>query len=184
MSAMVKLHRRAGVLTAAVVVAVAPIALAACGSSGGTPSSAAGANPGTMFKAANVSGLGTVLVDARGRTVYVLTSGNHTNVPCDDSSGCTKVWPDLPLPDGTAAATAGPGVQASLLGTMKSSDGETYPTYGQWLMYEYTGDSSSGQAHGQGIQSFGGTWYALSPSGEPVTAAAPTPKSAGGGYGG
>jgi len=172
MSAMVKLHRRAGVLTTAVVVAAAPVALAACGSSGGTTSSKAGANPGTMFKAANVSGLGMVLVDGRGRTVYVLTSGNHTNVPCDDPSGCTKVWPDLPLPDGTSAAQAGTGVQASLLSTKKLSDGETYPTYGGWLMYEFSGDSGPAQGHGQGIKSFGGTWYAITPAGTPVAAGA------------
>jgi hypothetical protein len=63
------------------------------------------------------------------------------------------------------AAKAGSGVQASLLSTMKLSDGETYPTYHGWLMYEYTGDSGSGQANGKGIQSFGGTWYPLSASG-------------------
>ena len=121
-----------------------------------------------MFSAMNVPGVGMVLVDGRGRTVYLLTSGDHTNVPCDDSSGCTKVWPDLPLPQGTSSAVAGSGLQASLLSTMKLSDGETYPTYNGWLMYEYVGDSGPGQANGQGIQSFGGTWYAISPAGTPV----------------
>jgi len=113
-----------------------------------------------------------VVVDGRGRTVYVLTADGHTNAPCTDASGCTKVWPDLPLPDGTSSAKAGTGIQASLLGTMKLSDGETYPTYNGWLMYEYVGDSASGQGTGQGITSFGGTWYALSASGTPVNAAA------------
>lgn len=122
-----------------------------------------------MFSTASVQGLGTVVVDGNGRTVYLLTSGDHTNVPCDDASGCTKVWPDLPLPDGTSAAKAGNGIQASLLGTMKLSDGETYPTYNGWLMYEFTGDNGPAQGHGQGIRSFGGTWYAISPAGNPVT---------------
>jgi len=121
-----------------------------------------------MFSAMNVPGVGMVLVDGRGRTVYLLTSGGHTNVPCDDASGCTKVWPDLPLPQGTSSAMAGSGLQASLLSTTKLSDGETYPTYNGWLMYEYVGDSGPGQANGQGIQSFGGTWYAISPAGTPV----------------
>jgi len=120
------------------------------------------------FSAANVSGVGTVLVDGKGRTVYILTKDGKTNVPCDDASGCTASWPDLPLKDGVMAAKAGQGVTASLLGTKKLSDGETYPTYNGWLMYEYAGDSGSGQANGQGIKSFGGTWYVLSPSGTPV----------------
>jgi predicted lipoprotein with Yx(FWY)xxD motif len=134
-----------------------------------------------MFGTANVSGLGTVVVDGRGRTVYALTSGANKNVTCDDASGCTKVWPDLPLPAGTSAATAGAGIQASLLSTMTLSDGDTYPTYNGYLMYEYVGDNGPSQGHGQGIKSFGGTWYALSPSGTPVTAAA-TPTGSGAGY--
>ena len=55
---------------------------------------------------------------------------------------------------------------------MKLSNGETYPTYNGWLMYEYVGDADSAQSHGQGIQSFGGTWYAISPAGTPITAGA------------
>jgi predicted lipoprotein with Yx(FWY)xxD motif len=109
-----------------------------------------------------------VLVDGSGKTVYLLTADDKTNLPCDDASGCTKVWPDLPLPDGVTAAHAGAGVNASLLGTKKLADGETYPTYGGWLLYEYVGDAGPGQSHGQKIQSFGGTWYAISPTGKPV----------------
>jgi predicted lipoprotein with Yx(FWY)xxD motif len=113
-----------------------------------------------------------VVVDGRGRTVYVLTSGGHTNVPCTASSGCTKLWPTLPLPSGVSAATAGTGVKASLLGTKKLSDGKTYPTYNGWLIYEYAGDPGPGRATGQRIKSFGGTWYVLNASGNPVTASA------------
>jgi predicted lipoprotein with Yx(FWY)xxD motif len=141
-----------------------------------TSSSGSAAKPSTSFSTASVSGVGTVVVDAKGRTVYILTSNGHTNAPCTDASGCTGLWPDLPLPDGSAGAKAGTGIDASLLGT-KLSDGETYPTYHGWLMYEYSGDSGPGQANGQGIKSFGGTWYALNGSGDPVT-------SGGGGGGG
>jgi predicted lipoprotein with Yx(FWY)xxD motif len=150
--------------------------LAACGSSSsgtGAKSSAAPSaspSPGAMFSTASVPGLGRVVVDGRGRTVYIVTSARHTNVPCTDASGCTKIWPDLPLPSGTSAAKAGNGIQASLLGTRKLSDGETYPTYNGWLMYEYAADSGPGQASGQGIKGFGGTWYVLNASGNPVTA--------------
>jgi predicted lipoprotein with Yx(FWY)xxD motif len=183
MFALVQLRRRVSISTAALAVGMA-LFMAACGSSAGK-STAPGAadHPATMFKTAKAPGLGTVLTDARGRTVYLLTSGGHTNVPCGDSNGCTKLWPPLPLPAGTPAATAGPGVQASLLGTMRLSDGQMYPTYGGWLLYEFAGDSGSGQARGQGIVSFGGTWYAISPSGDPVTSPVSTPTTSGNGYG-
>jgi predicted lipoprotein with Yx(FWY)xxD motif len=175
---MVEFPKKAPI--AATTVAAAAI-LAACGGGShetttSTSSSGSSANPGTKFSIARVSGVGNVLVDGNGRTVYILTSGGRRNVPCTEDSGCTKLWPDLPLPDGVSAAKAGTGIKASLLGTKKSSDGETYPTYNGWLIYEYAGDSGPGQAKGEGIKSFGGTWYVLDASGNPVT-------SSSGGYG-
>jgi predicted lipoprotein with Yx(FWY)xxD motif len=165
-------------------VAVAAI-LAGCGGGSNkattsTSSSGSSANPGTKFSVASVSSVGSVVVDGKGRTVYILTSSTTKNVPCTEDSGCTNLWPDLPLPDGVSAAKAGTGIKASLLGTKKSSDGETYPTYNRWLVYEYTGDSGPGQAKGQGIKSFGGTWYVLNASGNPVTSS--SGGSSGGGY--
>ncbi len=154
----------------------AAVTLAGCGSSS---TNSAASNPGTMLGTANVAGLGNVVTDGRGRTIYILTSGDgHTNVACTDASGCTKVWPDLSLPEGVSAATAGSGIQAALLGTMKVGD-ENYPTYNGWLLYEYSADARSGQANGQGINSFGGTWYVLNPAGNPITS---KPSSSGGGY--
>src|SRR5436190_3516398 len=63
-----------------------------------TSTTAESARPGTAFGAAQVPGVGMVVVDARGRTVYALTADGHTNAPCEDSTGCTKAWPDLSLP--------------------------------------------------------------------------------------
>jgi predicted lipoprotein with Yx(FWY)xxD motif len=184
------LELRTTALTIASAGAAAMI-LAGCGSSSSKPaattssattsSSGSSSSPASKFSTAHVASLGNVVVDGKGRTVYILTSGGHTNVPCTDASGCTKLWPDLPLPDGASGATAGTGIKASLLGTKKLSDGETYPTYNGWLMYEYAGDPGAGQAKGQGIKSFGGTWYVLDPSGKPVTSSS---GGSGGGYGG
>jgi predicted lipoprotein with Yx(FWY)xxD motif len=173
------------------VIVVASGLVAGCGggsskapatTSTSTGSSHSSSDPGTKFSTASVSGLGTGLVEAKGRTVYILTSGSKKNVPCTDASGCTAVWPDLPLPDGTSSATAGKGVDASLLGTMKESDGETYPTYNGYLMYEYASDSGPGQANGQGIVSFGGTWYVLNASGQPITSGGSSGGGGGNGY--
>ena len=80
-----------------------------------------------------------------------------------------------------AGPMAGSGIDSSMLGTTTLSDGKSYPTYNGWLMYEYVADSGPGEASGQGIASFGGTWYVLSPSGSPIKAA-PSGSTAGGGY--
>lgn len=148
------------------MVPAALVVLGACGSSG-TKHAA-----GVTISTRSVAGVGTVLVNGSdGRTLYLLTSEQGGNLTCTDDNGCTKVWPDTELPAGVSAATAGPGVDASMLGTVKSADGHLYPTYAGWPLYEYAGDQGAGQANGQGIVSFGGTWETLTPAGTPVTTA-------------
>jgi predicted lipoprotein with Yx(FWY)xxD motif len=161
-------------------------AVAACGStssstaasSGGSQSAAtsapassssASSSPGITVSAKSVAGVGTVLVNGQGQTLYMLTSEKGGKITCVDDNGCTKIWPDNELPKGMTSATAGSGIQTSLLGTVKNSAGELYVTYNGWPLYTYSGDNAPGQANGQGITSFGGTWYVLSTSGNPVT---------------
>jgi Secreted repeat of unknown function len=52
-------------------------------------------------------------------------------------------------------------------------------TYNSWPLYMYSGDSDPAQSNGEGIVSFGGTWYAISPSGASVKSSG---SSSGGGY--
>jgi predicted lipoprotein with Yx(FWY)xxD motif len=156
-------------------------AAAACGStssstaasSGGSQpagtSSSASSSPGITVSAKSVAGVGTVLVNGKGQTLYMLTSEKGGKITCTDDNGCTKIWPDNELPKGMTSATPGSGIQTSLLGTVKNSAGDLYVTYNGWPLYTYSGDSGPGQANGQGITSFGGTWYVLSTSGNPVT---------------
>jgi predicted lipoprotein with Yx(FWY)xxD motif len=148
------------------VVLPAVVVLGACGSSGAKQAA------GVTITSATVPGVGTVLVNGSdGRTLYLLTSEQGGNLTCTDDNGCTKVWPDTELPTGVSAATAGSGVDAAKLGTVKSADGHLYPTYAGGPLYEYAGDPGAGQANGQGIVSFGGTWETLTPAGTAVTAA-------------
>ena len=159
----------------------AAITVAACGSSattgsgsGSSPGAGSAASAGTSSSAVflstkSVPGVGTVLVDGQGRTLYLLTSEKGGKVTCTPSNGCTKFWPEITLPTGTTAATAGTGVQSSLLGTVKDASGNLEVTYNGWPVYTFAGDSGPGAAHGQGQVSFGGTWYVLNASGDPVT---------------
>jgi predicted lipoprotein with Yx(FWY)xxD motif len=167
----------------------AAITVAACGASAGTSASGASSSPsaaasGTASAGAagastssavtvstkSVPGVGTVLVNSKGQTLYMLTSEKGGKITCTASNGCTKAWPEIDLPSGVTAAKAGAGVQASLLGTVKGADG-TEVTYNHWPLYTFVGDSgAAGVAKGQGLTSFGGTWYVLNSSGNPVTA--------------
>jgi len=151
------------------------VLLAACGSSGppGSTTTTTHANgsstTGATLGTASVAGLGTVVVDARGYTVYVLSTGTKKNLPCTTASGCTAAWPPLLLASGSSAATSGTNVQRHLIGHVVVG-GTTYTTYNGWRLYEFSGDAAPGQSGGQDLSSFGGTWHALGASGNPVTA--------------
>lgn len=112
----------------------AALLVAACGSGSAATSSASsgGSNAEITVAAANVSGLGTVLVNGDGRTLYMLSSERGGKLTCTDDNGCTKVWPDTELPPGVTSGMAGSGVDSSKLATVRSSDGKLYLTYGGW----------------------------------------------------
>jgi predicted lipoprotein with Yx(FWY)xxD motif len=186
------------------LVAAAGLALvaASCGSSttrssthtgsSATPPAASSGSAGSgayTVSAQPVGSAGTVLVNGQGRTLYLLSSEKGGKITCTDANGCTKIWPPVELPDGVTKPVAGSGIDSSLLSTVRTSTGDLYVTYGGWPLYTFSGDSASGTANGVGINSFGGTWSAVSTTGNPAgsTGAAPTTTtggSGGGGYGG
>jgi predicted lipoprotein with Yx(FWY)xxD motif len=153
------------------VTGAAALALAACGGSSGTTSPTTSTPPtatGVTISSATVAGLGTVLVNGQGATLYLLTSEQGGKLTCSLANGCTNVWPPTDLPNGVTAATAGTGVDASKLGTVRDSSGTLIVTYAGWPLYTYAGDSGTGSANGESISSFGGTWYTLTPAGTEV----------------
>jgi predicted lipoprotein with Yx(FWY)xxD motif len=127
--------------------------------------------------------VGTVLVNGQGQTLYMLTSEKGGKITCTQANGCTQAWPETLVTNGATRARAGSGVQASLLGMVKDASGNLEVTYNHWPLYTFSGDSGSGVAKGQGLTSFGGTWYVLSGSGNPVTSSQSGNASSGGGYG-
>jgi predicted lipoprotein with Yx(FWY)xxD motif len=129
---------------------------------------------------AQVGGFGRILVDGSGHTLYVLSTEKGGKITCTDDNGCTKIWPDTELPAGVTAATPGPGIDTSLLSTVKDAKGSLYVTYGGWPLYTFTGDTGPGQVKGEGITNFGGTWYVLDVAGQPVTGAGSTSSSSAG----
>jgi predicted lipoprotein with Yx(FWY)xxD motif len=120
-------------------------------------SSAAPAAAGTTVAVGN-SKLGDILVDGKGRTLYAFTKDQGDQSAC--SGQCADNWPAL-----TGTATAGDGVQASLLATSMQATGDSQVTYGGKLLYHFAGDAKAGDVNGQGV---GNSWFALSPAGELV----------------
>src|SRR5439155_5807113 len=103
-------------------------------------------------KAKDVGLLGTALVTSDGRTLYVLSADAGGKVTCT-SAACTGTWPPLLVPTG-GTATAGIGVNASMLGTIATPSGAKQVTYNKWPLYRFSGDTAADQTNGQGISSF------------------------------
>ena len=105
--------------------------------------------------------LGQVLVDGKGRTVYLFGADSGAQSACN-SSACVQIWPPVLT---AGAPQAGRGVNASLLGTTTRRDGTTEVTYAGHPLYYFISDKNVGDVTGQGINGFGGPWYVVSPSG-------------------
>ena len=150
-----------------VVPVLAALALAGCGSSSktkttssGTPStvassstSAAAARGSATVNTATTK-LGTVLVDARGRTLYHLAPETTSHIVC--TGGCTSTWPPLVV-EGTAKPTAGAGVTAELTVVMRP-DGKDQVAADKMLLYTYAGDKAAGDTNGEGVAN---VWHVI-----------------------
>lgn len=132
--------------------------------------------------------LGSYLVDAQGRTLYVVVNGTET-VPCEGD--CATAWPpfteegmmmatesDTTMADESAMAgedsmsedTAMMAtVDPALLATVVRADGSTQLTYNGHALYYFVGDVNPGEVNCQAVAQFGGIWYVLSPTGDVIT---------------
>jgi predicted lipoprotein with Yx(FWY)xxD motif len=140
----------ASVATLLILTACAKSTTSNTGTGGGGGNSPAPAGSVTV-STTSVPGLGSVLVDPNGLTLYYDKAESGGSIAC--IGGCASVWPPLLLPSGVSAATAGSGVNASKVGTIDRPDGGTQVTYGGMPLYLFTGDTA-GQATGQGFEDF------------------------------
>jgi predicted lipoprotein with Yx(FWY)xxD motif len=167
---------------AVVPLAAGVLAAAACSSSGSStsaqagastspassgPAQTAGASPSASGSAATTITAGSSkfgpVITAGGRVVYLFEKDKGTVSAC--YGACAAAWPPVLA---TSAPAAGNGVTGSLLGTARRSDGTTQVTYGGFLLYYFSGDSSLGDVSGEGVQAFGGGWDLVSPAGKKV----------------
>ena len=169
-------------LPAVLIAALAPVGLAACGSSGdggGTAASAASAPaPQTATQAAEQpagakgsaivkvgqSRLGPILVDGSGHTLYLFTQDKPRRALCtSDYLNCTTIW----LPLMTAGRPRGEaGIKTRLLEVFhRTKPAGSQVAYHGHPLYRFADDKQPGDLTGQGMYDY---WYVLSPSGRPI----------------
>ncbi|MGN6815743.1 MAG: COG4315 family predicted lipoprotein [Solirubrobacterales bacterium] len=170
------------------------LVVAGCGggssnSNTATASENSASSGGGTVSTANISGLGTVLVDSEGMTVYNFAKDRGTTSSC--YGACEQGWPPV-LAEGKPSA--GEGAMSSQLGTTKRKDGTMQVTYAGHPLYTYAGDTEPGEANGNESTAFGGKWSVLDEAGETVAGTATgggseeapeeeTSESSSGGYG-
>jgi predicted lipoprotein with Yx(FWY)xxD motif len=161
-------------------VAVAALALAACGSSSKTSSpsdstttTAASADTTTTAAAptttaapkpasvkVGTTSIGKVLTDAKGMTLYRFD--NDTTAGKSACTGaCASAWPAA-----TGAAVAGAGIDGSKLTTFTRDDGTKQLQMDGHPLYTFAGDTKPGDVSGKAIPN----WHAASPTGDKVSA--------------
>ena len=153
--------------------------LVAAAAYGGTSSKArANATKGALVGLRKTP-LGTILVDAQGRTLYLFEKDRSGVSACN--TACLNYWPAL-----TSRGTprAGTGVHRSMLQLAGQRGGLRQVTYAGHPLYTFVGDKRAGQTTGEGLTNFGGGWYALAASGKKVEESRTSSGGSGYGYGG
>jgi predicted lipoprotein with Yx(FWY)xxD motif len=166
------MKRILGFTLAAIGAAMLTIAIAQAG----THRHAAGA-----LVSVRKTALGSILVNARGRTLYLFEKDRNGLSMC--SSACTAYWPPL---TSRAAPRAGSGVHKTLLTLGKAHNGVRQVLYAGHPLYTFVGDKRAGQTSGEGLTNFGGGWYAIAASGQKIDKSdgtSGTTSSSAGGYG-
>jgi len=155
--------------------AVAAGLLAACGSAGagaGGGSGAAGthgtaARSGIVLSVRKLPGIGAVLADRSGKTLYSPQQEADGKIMC--TGDCLSFW--FPVRVAAGAVLRAPGGVSGALGTIHRP-GLTQLTYNGKPLYTFRLDQAPGQAHGNDFTDhFGGTaftWHALTTSGAPA----------------
>jgi predicted lipoprotein with Yx(FWY)xxD motif len=131
---------------------------------------------------------GQYLADGHGRALYLFTADRQGGTETARRTGeplwptlvngergqqarsacvgeCAQAWPPLVGDDVTSADDR---VNGDQIGTLDREDDGPQVTYAGWPLYYFVRDTGVGDVSGQGIESFGGTWYLINPAGEPI----------------
>jgi len=168
------MKRKITVFIAIAAPLAAVLIAAGCGSSAsgstysaGPYGSAAAASARTATGATRVgvasSHFGRIVVDGKGRTLYLFEKDKHRRSACYGE--CATFWPPL-LTHGKPVAR--PGLKRSLLGTTRRANASQQVTYGGHPLYRFSLDTKPGQTKGEGLNDFGAGWDVLSPAGKKV----------------
>ena len=133
------------------------------GGGGAAGATTAAATEGTVLTASGSGG--TYLTDYQGKALYLFVKDTGATSTCTGT--CATNWPPLTLT--STIPKAGPGVTQTLLSTFTRPNGAAQIAYNGHPLYTYKGDAAAGDTKGQAVDSDGGLWYLVAPSGSAIT---------------
>ncbi len=123
------------------------------------------------LKTAQSASLGeTIVVDGKGRTVYELRPETTHHLLCT-SKACLGFWPPVTVHSAKTKLAKATGIKGKL--GILHRDGFFQVTLGGVPLYRFSEDTMKGQANGQGIMNFGGTWHVVTASSHTSSPVAP-----------
>jgi predicted lipoprotein with Yx(FWY)xxD motif len=103
-----------------------------------------------------------IVVGANGMTLYELSGETSHHLLCK-SAQCLQFWPPVKVKSAKTTLSKASGIKGKL-GTIHRH-GFFQVTLGGRPLYYFFQDKAKGDANGQGINSFGGTWHVVKVSG-------------------
>lgn len=165
---------RRGITVLAISGALA-VAMAACGSDDKPVTTAGNQQPATtaatiapvattaapkptVATATNAT-LGTIMVDATGKTLYTFDKDTSATSAC--TGNCAATWPALVLPSGTTSPVAAPGITGLTAAARPDDATKMQVDWNGKPLYTYAADTAPGDAKGDGV---GGIWHVAKPA--------------------
>jgi predicted lipoprotein with Yx(FWY)xxD motif len=130
---------------------------------GSTTSAESTGGGAVVVSVGSASGVGKVLVDPKGFTLYYFEKDQKGSGKSKCEGACASAWP--PLTTSSAPKAMG-GVNSSMLGTIKRTDGTMQVTYAGWPLYTFVEDKKAGEDNGTDSKAFGATWYPIHSNGK------------------
>jgi predicted lipoprotein with Yx(FWY)xxD motif len=106
-----------------------------------------------------------VAANTHGRTLYALGGESAHHLLCRGE--CLGAWPPVTVTSAHEHVRLQGGLHGHL-GLVRRSAHVFQVTLNGLPLYRYSEDHAKGEASGQGIESFGGTWHAVAASGHIV----------------
>jgi predicted lipoprotein with Yx(FWY)xxD motif len=105
-------------------------------------------------KTANVTGIGAILTDGDGMTLYVFANDAANKSAC--YGACAQNWPPVLVTDQIVIPKGIPGTFRFII----RNDSTNQVTYNDMPLYRYASDGAPGDTNGEGVA---GKWHVAQP---------------------